>query len=134
MAFFGDILLRLPEISQDIVRRNREWDILVQWGVGFCEQSQVFQGKDRVLLDLVRGHMCCCCLAKYFNKCIVLCCGCKQPQLLYRMLLLLGNVFLSSSCYQDWQLPLLRIILWWSMLFTCKLMNTVYPLFYTTLF
>ncbi|ELU08909.1 hypothetical protein CAPTEDRAFT_225708 [Capitella teleta] len=53
VAFFGEFLLRHPGITHDILKRNNEWDLAIKWGVGFCEQSQVYQGPHAKLLNLM---------------------------------------------------------------------------------
>ena len=52
-AFFGDIVLRLPDITHDILKRNQEWDITLKWSVGFCNDTDLYEGTDRKLLHLV---------------------------------------------------------------------------------
>ena len=52
-AFFGDIIMRLPDITHDILHRNHEWELIMKWGIGFCNDSQVFVGGDAKLLSLV---------------------------------------------------------------------------------
>ena len=55
-AFFGDIVMRLPDISHDILHRNHEWELTIQWGIGFCSDSNVFVGRDAKLLNLVSDN------------------------------------------------------------------------------
>ncbi|KAJ8298158.1 hypothetical protein KUTeg_024689, partial [Tegillarca granosa] len=52
-AMFGDMVLRLPDIIHDIYDRNKEWQILMAWGVWFCNESSVFQGPAYTLLNLM---------------------------------------------------------------------------------
>jgi hypothetical protein len=50
IAFVGDILLRLPDITHNLLKANPEWNLTVQWGIGFCNDTLIFTGSDSVLL------------------------------------------------------------------------------------
>ena len=52
-AFLGDLILRLPDIIHDILKRKKDWTLLAQWGVGFCEMANIYEEHDTRLLDLV---------------------------------------------------------------------------------
>lgn len=54
-AFFGDVVLRFPRIVHHYFDRNSNWNLLIRWGIGFCNQSGVFdQGPHSPILSLVR--------------------------------------------------------------------------------
>lgn len=55
-AFFGDMILRLPDIVHDFYDREKEWHLLLAWSYGFCLQSEVFDGSSEKLLNLVSGQ------------------------------------------------------------------------------
>ncbi|XP_058875062.1 coiled-coil domain-containing protein 134-like [Acipenser ruthenus] len=43
-AFFGDVALRFPRIVHHYYDRNSNWNLLLRWGLGFCNQTGLFQG------------------------------------------------------------------------------------------
>ena len=51
--FFGDLLLRLPDITADILKRHKDWDIIIKWSVGLCNESNIFEKREMKLLSLV---------------------------------------------------------------------------------
>lgn len=54
-AFFGDVVLRFPRIVHHYFDRNSNWNLLIRWGISFCNQSGVFdQGPHSPILSLVR--------------------------------------------------------------------------------
>ncbi|CAH1371076.1 unnamed protein product [Tenebrio molitor] len=38
IALFSDIILRFPDISVSVLKTNNNWDVLLQWGIAFCNQ------------------------------------------------------------------------------------------------
>ena len=52
-VFFGDLLLRLPDITSDILKRHKDWDLIIKWSVGFCNESNIFEKREMQLLSLV---------------------------------------------------------------------------------
>jgi len=52
-AFVGDILLRLPDATHALLKDNREWNLLVEWAVRFCNDTLIFEGSDELLLNTV---------------------------------------------------------------------------------
>jgi len=52
-AFFGDILLRLPEISYKILTSKHEWEVLLQWSLGFSNQTHLLDKQTEKLIYLV---------------------------------------------------------------------------------
>ena len=54
-AFFGDVVLRFPRIVHHYFDHNSNWNLLIRWGISFCNQSGVFdQGPHSPILNLVR--------------------------------------------------------------------------------
>uniref|UniRef100_H3A3K1 Coiled-coil domain containing 134 n=1 Tax=Latimeria chalumnae TaxID=7897 RepID=H3A3K1_LATCH len=54
-AFFGDVTLRFPKIVHHYFDRNSNWNQLIRWGIGFCNQTRIFEGGPHAqLLGLVR--------------------------------------------------------------------------------
>ena len=54
-AFFGDVVLRFPRIVHHYFDHNSNWNLLIRWGISFCNQSGVFdQGPHSPILGLVR--------------------------------------------------------------------------------
>ncbi|XP_064419401.1 coiled-coil domain-containing protein 134 isoform X3 [Latimeria chalumnae] len=43
-AFFGDVTLRFPKIVHHYFDRNSNWNQLIRWGIGFCNQTRIFEG------------------------------------------------------------------------------------------
>jgi len=56
-AFAGDIVLRLPDISHSLLKGNTEWSVLIQWAVGFCNDTQIFTGSDAILLSTMAQEL-----------------------------------------------------------------------------
>jgi len=50
---FGDLVLRLPDITHSIYDKNKQWEFLIGWGVWFGMESNVYQGKHAKMLNLV---------------------------------------------------------------------------------
>ncbi|XP_060083787.1 coiled-coil domain-containing protein 134-like [Ylistrum balloti] len=53
VAMFGDLVLRLPDITHEIFDKNKEWHLILGWGVWFCNESKIFQGNSAKLLSLM---------------------------------------------------------------------------------
>lgn len=53
VAMFGDLMLRLPDITHEIFDKNKEWQLILGWGVWFCNESKIFQGTSAKLLTLM---------------------------------------------------------------------------------
>jgi len=56
-AFAGDIILRLPDISHNLLKGNSEWNLLIEWGIGFCNDTLIFTGNDAVLLNTMAQEL-----------------------------------------------------------------------------
>lgn len=59
-AFMGDILLRMPDISQPILH-STDWPVLYAWSLAFANQTQLLDSSTSKLIQLVRiVHMYVC--------------------------------------------------------------------------
>lgn len=57
-AFFGDVLLRLPRVVHYYFDQNSNWNLLIRWGISFCNQSGVFdQGPHSPILNLMAQEL-----------------------------------------------------------------------------
>lgn len=57
-AFFGDVVLRFPKIVHHYFDPNSNWNLLIRWGISFCNQTGVFdQGPHSPILRLVRSPL-----------------------------------------------------------------------------
>ncbi|XP_050415517.1 coiled-coil domain-containing protein 134 [Patella vulgata] len=52
-ALFGDLVLRMPDIVHELYDRQREWQMALTWGTGFCNESRIFEGANSKLLNLM---------------------------------------------------------------------------------
>lgn len=52
-ALFGDILLRLPDISHKILTSKYEWNVLLLWSLGFSNQTHLLDKQTEKLVWLV---------------------------------------------------------------------------------
>ncbi|KAK4317007.1 hypothetical protein Pmani_011908 [Petrolisthes manimaculis] len=56
-AFFGEILLHLPDITHEILRQNRPWQLLLTWGVFFATQSKFLDNATAKFIYLVSQEL-----------------------------------------------------------------------------
>ncbi|PNF17672.1 hypothetical protein B7P43_G07391 [Cryptotermes secundus] len=56
-AFFGDILLRLPNISHKIITLKHEWEVLLHWSLGFSNQTHLLDKQTERLMYLVSQEL-----------------------------------------------------------------------------
>lgn len=56
-AFFGDLVLRFPDIMHDIMKRTKEGDLAVRWGVSFCQESSIYTDNEAKLLNLMSQEL-----------------------------------------------------------------------------
>ncbi|KAB0399871.1 hypothetical protein E2I00_012889, partial [Balaenoptera physalus] len=57
-AFFGDVVLRFPRIVHHCFDHNSNWNLLIRWGISFCNQSGVFdQGPHSPILSLMAQEL-----------------------------------------------------------------------------
>lgn len=52
-ALFGDMVLRMPTAVHEFYDKNREWQLLLAWSYGFCNESAVFEGPHQMMLNLM---------------------------------------------------------------------------------
>ncbi|XP_057313813.1 coiled-coil domain-containing protein 134-like [Hydractinia symbiolongicarpus] len=57
VAFFGDLLLRCPDITHKLYDKNQEWKIAMNWGVVFSNETDIFTGANAVMLNLVAQEL-----------------------------------------------------------------------------
>ncbi|GAB1299644.1 Coiled-coil domain-containing protein 134 [Apodemus speciosus] len=57
-AFFGDVVLRFPKIVHHYFDHNSNWNLLIRWGISFCNQTGVFdQGPHSPILNLMSQEL-----------------------------------------------------------------------------
>lgn len=56
-ALFGDILLRLPDITYKVYTKSREWELLARWSLSFCNETQIYDETDSKLLHLMAQEL-----------------------------------------------------------------------------
>uniref|UniRef100_A0A8C9HV63 Coiled-coil domain containing 134 n=1 Tax=Piliocolobus tephrosceles TaxID=591936 RepID=A0A8C9HV63_9PRIM len=57
-AFFGDVVLRFPRIVHYYFDHNSNWNLLIRWGISFCNQTGVFdQGPHSPILSLMAQEL-----------------------------------------------------------------------------
>ncbi|XP_075215558.1 coiled-coil domain-containing protein 134-like isoform X2 [Lycorma delicatula] len=56
-ALIGDIILRLPEISQSLLSSHNNWVILLSWSLQFANQTDLLDQQTVTLIDLVSQEM-----------------------------------------------------------------------------
>ncbi|VTJ57297.1 Hypothetical predicted protein [Marmota monax] len=57
-AFFGDVVLRFPRIVHHYFDHNSNWNLLIRWGISFCNQTGVFdQGTHSRILSLMAQEL-----------------------------------------------------------------------------
>ncbi|WAQ99705.1 CC134-like protein [Mya arenaria] len=53
VAMFGDLVLRLPDITHSVYDKNKQWEFLIGWATWFCLESKVYTGPHGKLLNLM---------------------------------------------------------------------------------
>jgi len=53
IAFFGDLLMHMPDAVSEQLAINRAWKDLSSWGWSFCNETNIFQTSDQTLLNLM---------------------------------------------------------------------------------
>lgn len=58
-AFFADILLRLPDITHELLNKHKEWDLVIKWSVSFCNSTEIYEpgGIDNKILNLMAQEL-----------------------------------------------------------------------------
>ncbi|XP_066287080.1 coiled-coil domain-containing protein 134-like [Branchiostoma lanceolatum] len=58
VAFFGDILLRFPDMTHDVLKKHKEWGVIIEAAVVFCNQTQLYsEGVSQEQLMLVSQEL-----------------------------------------------------------------------------
>ena len=52
-AFLGEIVLHLPDLSHELLQKNKDWDSLIRWCVNFTNDTRILEKKDQKMLHLV---------------------------------------------------------------------------------
>lgn len=53
-AFLGEILLHLPDLTHQLLRQNKPWQLLLTWGLFFATQSKFLDKNTISFIYLVR--------------------------------------------------------------------------------
>lgn len=56
-ALFGDLMLKLPEISHELYDRQNVWNIMMEWCIHFCQESGMFDKLHLKLLDTLNQEL-----------------------------------------------------------------------------
>lgn len=57
-ALFSETILRFPDIAVSVLKTNNNWDVLLQWGIAFCNQVKYLLDKSTIkLLHLVSQEL-----------------------------------------------------------------------------
>lgn len=56
-AFFGDIVLRLPDIAHKIFSKDKEWKLLALWSLSFTNSTTIYDEMDSKLLNLMAQEL-----------------------------------------------------------------------------
>ena len=57
MAFFGDLLLHMPDAVLEQLNKNRKFRDLSRWGWTFCNETNIFEKSDKTLLHLMAQEL-----------------------------------------------------------------------------
>lgn len=56
-AFFGDILLKLPDITHSILKKEKSWSLIIKWSLGWSNSTGLFDKKTTELANLVAQEL-----------------------------------------------------------------------------
>ncbi|KAG8230402.1 hypothetical protein J437_LFUL010203 [Ladona fulva] len=56
-ALLGDILLRLPDLTHEILNYNYEWTVMFRWSIGFCNETMLMDSKTVKMINLVAQEL-----------------------------------------------------------------------------
>ncbi|XP_076315780.1 coiled-coil domain-containing protein 134-like [Tachypleus tridentatus] len=56
-ALFGEILLRLPDITHSILKKHKDWLVLAQWTLGFANSTGLYDTKTSELTYLMTQEL-----------------------------------------------------------------------------
>lgn len=57
VLFGGDIVLHFPDMSHNVLAHNKECNLTLWWGISFCNETLIFEGNERTLLDLMAQEL-----------------------------------------------------------------------------
>jgi len=57
VALFGDLLLRCPDITHKLYDPIQQWQVAMNWGIVFSNETAIFDGANATLLDLVAQEL-----------------------------------------------------------------------------
>lgn len=57
VLFGGDIVLHFPDMSHNVLAHNKECNLTLCWGISFCNETLIFEGNERTLLDLMAQEL-----------------------------------------------------------------------------
>ncbi|XP_054721500.1 coiled-coil domain-containing protein 134-like [Uloborus diversus] len=56
-ALYGELQLKLPDITDRIMEKNTQWLILIKWSIGFSNSSGLLDDKTTQMIDLLCQEM-----------------------------------------------------------------------------
>lgn len=56
-AFFGELRLKLPDITDLLISKNRDWYFLITWSIGFSNSTLLYDSKTEELIHLLAQEM-----------------------------------------------------------------------------
>ncbi|GFT39483.1 coiled-coil domain-containing protein 134 [Nephila pilipes] len=56
-AMFGDFQLKLPDITDRIMKNHPDWMVLMKWAIGFSNSTGIFDPKTTEMIDLLCQEM-----------------------------------------------------------------------------
>lgn len=56
-ALLGDVLLRLPDVTHEILAYNYEWTVMFRWSIGFCNETMLMDSKTVKMINLVAQEL-----------------------------------------------------------------------------
>lgn len=56
-AFFGDLILRQPDMTHLILKKRNDWKILATWAIGFVNETKAFQTSQSNHLHLLSQEL-----------------------------------------------------------------------------
>jgi len=56
-ALYGEFQLKLPDITDRIMKSHNEWMVLIKWAIGFSNSTGLYDAKTTVMLNLVCQEM-----------------------------------------------------------------------------
>ncbi|GFS47273.1 coiled-coil domain-containing protein 134 [Trichonephila inaurata madagascariensis] len=56
-AMFGDFQLKLPDVTDRIMKNHPEWLVLMKWAIGFSNSTGIYDPKTTEMIDLLCQEM-----------------------------------------------------------------------------